>query len=164
MAKDKYAATKYSIALERQNRLASHIYLIQLEIEEWTAKKWAEDGWPDITHDHLRIIHLLAAETHMNNTELAKQVGVTKQAMSQMIATLVKRGVLKITQNTEDSRSKRIALSDHGLEFDKYFSSSIDELMKEYTSIIGEAKMSVVTDILMELSNGILKKKFERQL
>jgi DNA-binding MarR family transcriptional regulator len=99
----------------------------------------------------------------MNNTELAKQVGVTKQAMSQMIATLVKRGVLKITQNTKDSRSKLIALSDYGLEFDKYFSSSIDELMKEYTTIIGEAKMSVVTDILMELSNGIIKQKFERQ-
>lgn len=163
MAKDKYAATKYSMALERKNRLASHIYLIQLEIEEWTSKKWSEDGWPDVTHDHLRIIHLLAAETQMNNSELAKQVGVTKQAMSQMIATLVKRGVLKITQNPDDSRSKLIALSNHGIEFDKNFSSSIDELMTEYTAIIGEEKMKTVSDILMELSNGIVKQKFERQ-
>jgi DNA-binding MarR family transcriptional regulator len=75
--------------------------------------------------------------------------------MSQMVTLMEKRGVLIVEQDPNDSRAKLISLSKYGVEFMVYFSSSIEELTKQYTSIIGREKMELLTEIAGELANGI---------
>ena len=157
MHKDDKTTMINSIINSRKNRLASHIYLIYWDIHRWAARKWAEDGWSDITSDHLKLISLLAAGGKFSNNDLAKQAGVTKQAMSQMVTLLEKRGVLNVEQNPKDSRAKLISLSDYGFEFLAYLGLSTDKLMKEYTEIIGEDKMKTITEISRELGDGLIK-------
>ncbi len=145
------------MALKRKQSLSRHFYLIYWHMHDSTRKKWAEDGWSEITTDHIKLITVIAGGERMSNSELAKRVGVTKQAMSQMVTLLEKRGVLVVQQDPEDSRAKLISLSDYGVEFMVYFSSSTEDLMKKYTKIIGKDKMKILTEIAGELAEGLIE-------
>src|SRR3954463_2098484 len=49
-------------------------------------------------------------------TELARRLGVTKQAASQLVAELAELGMVDETPDPEDGRAKRIRFSARGLE------------------------------------------------
>jgi DNA-binding MarR family transcriptional regulator len=144
-----------AMAAKRKNSLGRHFYILYWHMHDWYRKKWAEDGWSDITTDHIKLITMIAGGERMSNAELSKKAGVTKQAMSQMVTLMEKRGVLLVEQDPNDSRAKLISLSKYGVEFIAYFSSNTEELMKQYTKIIGSEKMKIFTDIAGELTRGI---------
>jgi DNA-binding MarR family transcriptional regulator len=143
------------ISAKRKNSLSRHLYILYWFMHDWSRKKWAEDGWSDITTDHIKLISMIAGGERMSNAELSKKAGVTKQAMSQMVTTMEKRGVLVVEQDPNDSRAKLISLSKYGVEFMVYFSSIGEELMKHFSKVIGQEKMKSFTQIASELANGI---------
>lgn len=146
-----------SITEERRYNLGVHLYIIYWHQHAWTKKKWAADGWSDITADQLKLINLLASGESMSGSKLARRARVTKQAMSQMVNLMEKRGVLVVQQDPSDSRVKMISLSAYGTEFLKYFSSYTKELNKQYTEIIGEDKMRMLTEITGELADVLIE-------
>jgi DNA-binding MarR family transcriptional regulator len=145
------------LSAKRKNSLTRHLYVVYWHMYEWSRKKWAEDGWSDITVDHIKLISIIADGERMNNAELAKKAGVTKQAMSQMVNLMEKRGVLVVEQDPGDSRAKLISLSKYGVEFTVYFSSCSDELVKHYTKMIGSQKAKLLLELAGELANGIME-------
>jgi len=146
-----------AMSVKRKNSLGRHLYVVYWHMHDWSRKKWAEDGWSDITTDHIKLISMIAGGERMSNAELAKKAGVTKQAMSQMVNLMEKRGVLIVEQDPNDSRAKLISLSKYGVEFMLYFSSCTEELMKHYTKIIGSEKMKLLAELAGELANGIME-------
>jgi len=146
-----------SITEERRYNLGVHLYVIYWHQHAWTKKKWAADGWSDITADQLKLINLLASGESMSGSKLARRAHVTKQAMSQMVNLMEKRGVLVVQQDPDDSRVKMISLSAYGAKFLKYFSSYTKELNKQYTEIIGEDKMRMLTEITGELADVLIE-------
>jgi DNA-binding MarR family transcriptional regulator len=142
---------------KRKNSLTRHLYVMYWHMHDWFRKKWAEDGWLDINTDHIKLISMIAGGERMSNTELAKKAGVTKQAMSQMVTLMEKRGVIIIEQDPDDSRAKLISLSEYGVEFMVYFSSCAEDLMKYYATIIGDEKMKKLVEITHELSSNIME-------
>jgi len=144
-----------AMAAKRKNSLGRHLYIIYWHMHDWSRKKWAEDGWSDINADQIKLISMIAGGEQMSNAELAKKAGVTKQAMSQMVTTMEKKGALKVEQDPNDSRAKLISLSKYGVEFMMYLSSTREELMARYVKIIGSEKMKLFTEIAGELANGI---------
>ena len=145
-----------SLAEERKRSFGVHLYVLYWHQHDWTKKKWAADGWLDISADQLKLINLLASGASMISSELAKRAGVTKQAMSQMVNLMEKRRVLLVQQDPNDSRAKIISLSAYGLEFLAYFSSYTQDLNKQYLAIIGKDKMQMLTDITGELTNALM--------
>jgi DNA-binding MarR family transcriptional regulator len=148
-----------AMSAKRKNSLSRHLYIIYWHMHDWSRKKWGEDGWSDITSDHIKLISMIAGGERMSNAELAKKAGVTKQAMSQMVTLMEKRGVLIVEQDPNDSRAKLISLSKYGVEFMVYFHSCAEELMKQYSKIIGNEKMKLLNEIAGELAQGIAETK-----
>ena len=146
-----------SITEERRYNLGVHLYVIYWHLHDWTKKKWTQDGWLDITADQLKLINLIADGESMGSSELARRARVTKQAMSQMVKLMKKRGVLIVQQDPNDSRAKIISLSAYGTGFLKYFSSYTQDLNKQYTEIIGEDKMRILTEITGELADTLME-------
>lgn len=146
-----------SITEERRYNLGVHLYVIYWHLHDWTKKKWTADGWSDITADQLKLINLVASGESMSGSELARRARVTKQAMSQMINLMEKRGVLIVQQNPDDLRTKMISLSAYGAEFLKYFSSYTQALNEKYTKIIGEDKMRMLTEISGKLADALIE-------
>ena len=143
------------IAARKKNSLSRHLYIVYWHMHDWSRKKWAEDGWSDINADQIKLISMIAGGEQMSNAELAKKAGVTKQAMSQMVTTMEKRGVLTVEQDPNDSRAKLISLSKYGVEFMVYLSSTREELMAQYTKILGSEKMKLFTEIAGELASAL---------
>ena len=148
-----------AMAAKRKNSLSRHFYVAYWHMQEWLRRKWAEDGWSDITMDHVKLISIISGGEQLSNSELAQKAGVTKQAMSQMVTLLEKRGVLVVEQDPNDSRAKLISLSDYGVEFILYFSSCGEELTKFYAKLIGPDKLKLLTEIMGELGNEIMEKE-----
>ncbi len=138
-----------------RNNFGTHLYRIYWHMLIWSEKEWKADGWTEITTDHLKVISLVARLEQTTNNELSKLVGVTKQAMSQMITLLEKRGVLTVEMNPSDSRGKIITLSEYGINFMIYFSTKTQELFNKYAAIIGEENMHVLTDLAGKLLKGL---------
>src|ERR1700760_253165 len=77
-----------------RNNFGTHLYRLYWHMMIWSEREWKADGWAEITTDHLKVISVVARTKGITNNELAKLVGVSKQAISQMIMLLEKRGVL----------------------------------------------------------------------
>lgn len=157
MLDQKRKAVIASITEERRYSLGVHLYVIYWHLHDWTKKKWTADGWSDITADQLKLINQIAGGESISSSELARRAGVTKQAMSQMVNLMEKRGVLSVQQNPDDSRAKMICLSAQGDEFLEYFNSYTQDLNKQYTEIIGEDKMRILTEITGELADALME-------
>lgn len=146
-----------ALEVKRKESLTRHLYLVYWHMVDSIKRKWAEDGWSEITTDHVKLITVIAADEQLSNSELAKRVGVTKQAMSQMVTLLQKRGILDVKPDPDDSRAKLISLSDYGIEFIFYFSSSTEDILKKYTKILGKDKMKMLMEITKELADGLIE-------
>ena len=151
---NKKAELESSLNLYRNN-FGTHLYRIFWHMLLWSEKEWKADGWTEITTDHLKVISVVARIGATTNNELSKLVGVSKQAMSQMIALLEKRGVITVETNPSDSRAKIISLSEYGIDFMIYFSSKTQELFNKYAAIIGVENMHLLTDLAGKLLKGL---------
>lgn len=145
-----------SVALGQKNIFVIHLYVMYWHQYEWTKDKWTADGWSDITADQLKLINLIAGTETMGSSELARRAGVTKQAMSQMVNMMEKKGVLKVKQDPNDSRAKMISLTSYGNDFLEYFSSYTQQLNDMYSAIIGDDKMRLLTEITSELAGALM--------
>jgi DNA-binding MarR family transcriptional regulator len=72
-----------------------------------------EAGWPEITRSHsLVFAHLDRGGTRA--TELARRLGVTRQAMHQTVQELVERGFLELAPDPTSQRAKLVVLTRRG--------------------------------------------------
>ncbi len=139
----------------RKRNITRGIYITHRYLNEWTHKKWKEDGWDNIRPDHLRLISIISSE-RLNIIELSKRAHVSKQAMSKMVNDLISKGFIAFETDPRDSRSKIISITKEGVEFMEYFRGCSKLVEKKFQDIIGEKKTQQLIDILSELSEGIL--------
>ncbi|MBL9006380.1 MAG: MarR family transcriptional regulator [Myxococcales bacterium] len=76
----------------------------------------AEAGAPVLREAHTRLLPHLQTPDGIRITELAKAVGVTKQATQPLVAELAEQGIVRIETDREDARAKRVFLTEFGLE------------------------------------------------
>lgn len=139
----------------RKRNITRGIYITHRYVNEWALTKWKEDGWDNIRPDHLRLISIISTEA-LNINELSKRARVSKQAMSKMVNDLISKGFIAFETDPKDSRSKIISITKDGVEFMEYFIGCAKLVEKKFEDIIGKKKTQQLTDILSELSEGIL--------
>ncbi|MBV9075905.1 MAG: winged helix-turn-helix transcriptional regulator [Methylobacteriaceae bacterium] len=74
----------------------------------------ARAGFIDLTPALAALMPALDAEGSIRAADLAKRVGLTKQALSQSIQELVTRGYLEQVRDPHDARAKLIRLAPRG--------------------------------------------------
>ncbi len=90
----------------------------------------AENGFEDITVMHLNVIRHLAPEG-MSATQLAKDAGITKQAVGKIASSLERKGYLGFEIQAEDSRVKRWVYTKKGKKL-------LDQLIRQTKIIEGD--------------------------
>ncbi len=143
--------------IERKKfNLCRNIYVLHRFMNEWAESQWKADGWENIRPDHLRLISIVADDSVSNN-ELARRAGVSKQAMSKMVADLERHGFIDVQPDPNDSRAKIISMSNSGVDFLEYFQTCNKPIEKQFREIIGEEKTEKLREILSELAEGLIK-------
>lgn len=76
----------------------------------------AEAGAPVLREAHTRLLPHLQTPDGIRITDLAKAVGISKQAVQPLVAELGQQGLVRIATDPEDARARRVTLTDFGLE------------------------------------------------
>ncbi len=83
--------------------------------------------------------------------EIAKRLGTTRGAVSQIIEKMVRQGPLLRVPDEKDRRSVRITLSPIGLERHKQISTSFDGLMVKLLDGVPQEKIDTFVEVLDHL-------------
>lgn len=71
------------------------------------------EGWPRLTRSHLAVLDALPG-SGSHPAQLARDRGMTRQSMQQLLATLERAGLVRIGPRDDDRRSKTVQLTDQG--------------------------------------------------
>ena len=75
----------------------------------------ADAGAPVVREAHTRLFPHLLGQSGIRITELAKALGVTKQAVQPLVAELTELGMVRLEPDPLDARARRVHLTDHGV-------------------------------------------------
>jgi DNA-binding MarR family transcriptional regulator len=107
-----------------------------------------EAGAPVLRPSHTNLFPHLDFEG-VRLTELARRLGVTKQAVGQLVAELEEMGVVEYKPDPDDGRAKRVRFSARGLEAVRHGLGVLRRLEDELQRKIGKAKMGALRDALI---------------
>ena len=86
---------------------------------------------------------------------IVRRMGLSKQAVQQLIDELVKDGVIKKTPDPEDGRSNIIILTQAGLAAMHDANIVKRKIEQRYMKLIGQSKLNHLNDMLDELADGL---------
>ena len=108
-------------------------------------------GFKGITPAFVSLMSLLDA-TGDRTTSLAQRAGITKQAISQLIRELEKRGYVEQIPDSTDTRAKIVRLTKRGVALYAACEKARNELQATVIAKLGKVKVSRLQRDLIELA------------
>jgi DNA-binding MarR family transcriptional regulator len=94
-------------------------------------------------------------------TELARRTDVTKQAVSQTLAQLERRGLVEFTPDPQDGRALLVRMTDDGLAMARRGLDALEEVRQEIEARVGRdvvqqtfSGLSAIVAVLQEMTRG----------
>lgn len=109
-----------------------------------------QKGWRQFTHAQ-SMIFLNMAEGRDRAVDIAKHMGVSKQAVNRTIKELLEIGLIQLTTDSNDKRSKRLSLTRKGSEITQDATESITELENRLGDKLGKKNADELKTLLKML-------------
>ncbi|WP_328870311.1 MarR family winged helix-turn-helix transcriptional regulator [Streptomyces sp. NBC_00287] len=88
-------------------------------------------------------------------TELAGHLGVTKQAASQLVDELVRKGYVERRPHPRDARARLLVLTEHGWANTRAAEEAAADVVREWSAVLGEAEVRALGRQLLRIApNG----------
>lgn len=116
-------------------------------------RRLREAGFANVRIVHLRVIR----QMDMDGTRisvLAERAGVTKQAMSQLIAECVRLAFLRMEFDASDRRARIVRFTSHGAALIERARSIIVEIEAEFARILGQQRNRSLYSALTVLADA----------
>lgn len=130
----------------------------QLFNERGMARVNAEAGAPILREAHTRLIPHLQSPDGIRVTELAKRIGITKQAVQQLVADMVELEVVRVEPDPDDARARRVSLTEVGVAAMLHGTGVLLDLEASLTPKLGKGNVRtlhrLLTRLLGELEAG----------
>ncbi len=127
--------------------LLNAYYQLDNELQDSLGQK----GWQHFSHSQ-SMIFLNMAEGRDRAVDIAKHMGISKQAINRTIKDLVESDMVKLVPDKKDKRSKRIVLTDKGALITKDATLSLSELEKKLEQTLGSKKTLQLKQLLEALA------------
>ena len=85
------------------------------------------------------------------STELARRIGISKQAAAKAVKELEEEGLLTRTEDEADGRAFLVSFTDRGVEYLLQIHNAIIEIEREYETLVGVAQMNTVRRTLSSI-------------
>lgn len=92
----------------------------------------------------------------VGNTQIQKDLQFTKSAVSQIIDSLVEKGYVDRTPDTQDRRRMCVTITPSGQQALKQLSQAADDLADKVAANMGEEKIQLMFDLLNEFIDGFI--------
>jgi len=147
------------IAEVRRLQASSVGYLLirsgQLWNERAIRKVNAEGRGPALREAHTRLLPHLLAPDGIRITELARRLSITKQAVQPLVADMVEAGVLRMEDDPDDARARRVILTAHGFAAMRHGTGILLDIEAALGRALGKSAMAelrrLLTTLLAEL-------------
>ncbi len=109
---------------------------------------------PKLRTAHTRLLPHIALEgTRL--VDLAKKIGVTKQAISQTVGEMVEMGVVELAPDPEDARAKLVRFTPRGLQGISHGLAVLAEIEGELAARVGKKRMSELRETLAAIVDAL---------
>ena len=146
-------AKEYASRLEgakRQSTLQVLFKVARLLDETALARVAAKRRYPELRRSHMSLLpHIALAGTRI--TDLSESLGITKQAVSQLVDDLERLGVLARTPDPDDARARRVVFTERGREGLLEGLRVLQDLEGELARHIGKGRMDDLRTGLLAL-------------
>jgi len=104
-------------------------------------------GWKNVSRAQSLILINIASGVHRASA-LATNLGVTRQAISQMLADMQKSGIIEFQPDPTDKRAQRVIFSEKSATLRDDAMSILREIEWELTRRLGRKRMAALRDAL----------------
>src|SRR5438552_3277719 len=113
-----------------------------------------EHGFADIDPAHLIVLRYPGPQGE-RPSDLAAQLGMSKQALNYQLGQLERRGYLERRPDPEDLRSRRIVLTRRGVDAAHVIRDAVAELETLWARELGEKRYAQLRGLLVDLNQVI---------
>ncbi|MFI7414223.1 MarR family winged helix-turn-helix transcriptional regulator [Streptomyces sp. NPDC049627] len=85
-------------------------------------------------------------------TDLAAHLGVTKQAASQLVDELVRKGYVERRPHPRDARARLVVLTERGWACTRAAEEAAAEVVREWSGLVGEGEVRALLRQLLRLA------------
>ncbi|MDQ0747401.1 DNA-binding MarR family transcriptional regulator [Streptomyces africanus] len=85
-------------------------------------------------------------------TDLAAHLGVTKQAASQLVDEMVRKGYAERRPHPEDARARLVVLTGRGWECTRAAEEAAAEAVREWADVLGEREVRALGEQLLRIA------------
>jgi len=109
-----------------------------------------ENGFEDIPRDGVFALSAIGL-TEVSGGQLGRWLGVSKQAVSQLLDTLVLRGYVERSIDPVDRRRMRLMLTDRGTQVTSLCRQAVERVERRVAGIVGAASVEHTRATLLAL-------------
>lgn len=142
----------------RYNNLGRLLNITTEYFDECVIKHLAESGLPHIRLSHLSLMRNLDAASGTRSIDLAKRAGITKQAMSEMVAYCEKIGLIHRIPDPTDARARIVLFTEAGLKWLESLKLAIKKAENEMIEILGKEQTMMIQQTLQKYATEKAKK------
>ena len=113
-------------------------------------KSLEKKGWQQFTHAQ-SMIFLNMAEGRVRTVDIAKHMGLSKQAVNRTVNELVELGLIKLLPDPKDKRAKQLTLSSKGAIVTQDATNSLAKLESDISKNLGAREHLLLKKLLLEL-------------
>jgi DNA-binding MarR family transcriptional regulator len=110
-----------------------------------------EAGFSDLVPAHLSVMRWPGPQGR-RPSDLAKQAGMSKQAMNYLLRQLQELGYLERRDDPDDQRSKRIELTKRGRAAAENIRATVRQIEREWKRELGAEQVEQLRRLLVELN------------
>ncbi|MFP5042759.1 MarR family winged helix-turn-helix transcriptional regulator [Parasediminibacterium sp. JCM 36343] len=135
-----------------EKNISGLIHHLSRQLAISSNQKWADIGYQDIRTTHVSI--LLRIETKENNHNIvAKQLGISRQAISKLNHELIENGYLATSPSKNNKKSETLSLTEKGRQFLDDFKKANEDLENALIKILNKDRFQEFKTALLMLDN-----------
>lgn len=120
--------------------------------DEQLRARLAERGWSITRSQSLTMANVASGVTRA--AHIAANLGVSRQAMSQLLAELAEIGLVELRPDPHDRRARLVVLSEVGIEIREAAQQILRDLEGELAAAVGTSAMATLRIALRNLPAG----------
>jgi DNA-binding MarR family transcriptional regulator len=121
----------------RRNDLMIHIFQALVWLDESLQSRLKDHGWPDVSRAQSMVMLNVAAGV-TRPSEIARKLGISRQAIHTTISQMVELGMLRLEVDAADGRHKRLHLTSFGERMRADAQASMDCIMAGLEERLGK--------------------------
>jgi len=146
-------AIEQSLAVFGRRNIGVLLQLLSRDFERRARGTLHARGHTELLPSHQVVFASLGREgTRL--TALARQAGMTKQAMGQIVDDLEQLGYVERIPDPVDGRAKIVRFTAAGLDFVCDAAEVLDEIWRDYSALLGARELDQLQNALQELLRG----------